>query len=319
MKILYVGTSTKSDFMSDTLFHGLRNLLGNDVVDAVRIGYMYDDYPQELLQQHHGRGFTLARRLHEESIDRTDLDNKIKNRYFDYVIYGASYREDALNYLDLVSQYYPPNKIVYVNGADSHRGEIQPELIKRDGIHFLRERLIDDSSHPIAFSIPKELVVKTVPDKEYYLMPLVPGVGETYTYPDETAYLQTYQQSLFGLTWKKAGWDCLRHYEILSQGCLPLFLDIHHLPKTLMKTFPREQVNSLLDVAVTIKNYSKDMKFIYNERITMVGIDFSDIEFKDPNSYGYYDIAHKLLDHTQQYLTTEYQVKYVLDTIKQYN
>jgi hypothetical protein len=319
MKILYIGTPTNSDFMSDCLFHGLRNILGSNVIDATKINYMYDTCNPTSFQNFHGRGFTLSRKLHDELIDRTDIPSKIRNRYFDYVIYGASFRQYALDYLDIVTQYYPPSRTVFINGSDSERGSIQPPLINLPGIHFLRERLVDDNSHPISFAIPKELIVSEVPSKEYYLMPLVPGVAETYSYDDEQSYYTAYKTSLFGLTWKKAGWDCLRHYEILSQGCLPLFLDIHHLPETLMKTFPRKMVEHLLDTAVNIPSYSKEMHFNYNDRITITNVDFSAIEFTDPDLYGYYDIADKLLQYTKEYLTTEYQAQYVIDTLQQYN
>lgn len=319
MKILYIGTPTNSDFMSDTLFHGLRSLFGDGVVDAVRIDYMYDDYPQELLKHHHGRGFTLTKKLKNEFIDRSDLDKKIKTRYFDYVVYGASFREYALNYLSLVTQYYPPNKIVYVNGADSDRGERQPQLINLPGIHFLRERFVEDGTFPISFAVPKEVIVNEVPTKEYYLMPIVPGVVSTLVYDTEQSYYEMYQKSLFGLTWKKSGWDCLRHYEILSQGCLPLFLDIHHLPTTMMKTYPRHQIEKLLDVAVSIKNFDKEMKITYDNNTTISNVDLSEIEFKDLHSYGYFDIANTLLTYTKEYLTTEHQAKTVVDIITNYN
>ena len=35
-----------------------------------------------------------------------------------------------------------------------------------------------------------------------------------------------YSNSIFAITNKKLGWDCLRHYEILMNGCVPLYLDI---------------------------------------------------------------------------------------------
>jgi hypothetical protein len=316
MKILYIGTPAFSDFMSDSLFHGLRSLMGEDVVDGIRIGYMYDDFPLDDLNKFWGRGFTLTRKLKDLNIDRTDLESKIKARYFDYVIYGASFRDYALNFLQLVVSVYPPNRLVFVNGNDSYRGRVQPALINIPGIHFLRERLVNDHTFPIAFSIPKEIIVDSVPEKRQYIMPLIPGVPETYIYSDETSYYGAYQQSLFGLTWKKAGWDCLRHYEILSQGCLPLFLDIHHMPPTLMRTYPRDKVERLLDLAIKINGYTKDMDFVYNQSMSITNVNFSSMQFADPNSYGYFDIASEVLEHTKRFLTTEYQAGYVLGVLR---
>lgn len=314
MKILFIGTSTTTEFMSDTMLHGLRTLLGNDVVDAVKISHMYSDYTNDT-NGLHGRGFTLAKTLTDNGIDRTDLLSKIRNRYFDYIIYGASQRLDSLQHVKLVVEHYPSNRIVFINGADSWRGEVEPELINLNGVHFLRERLTDNKAYPISFAIPKEVIVKDVPEKEYYLMPLVPGVASTYIYNSQQEYYSMYQKSMFGLTWKKAGWDCLRHYEILSQGCLPLFLDIYHLPTTLMTTFPRKQVESLLDTVVKIKNFSKDMEFYYDDRIVLSNINFDEIEFEPPTKYDYHSITNELLEYTRTYLTTEYQAKYVLDKL----
>lgn len=315
MKILYIGTTTTTEFMSDTILHGLRSILGSDVVDAIKVSHMYSDYsgdPNSL----HGHGFTLSRTLTDDGVDRTDIPSKIRTKYFDYVIYGASQRQDSLQYLDIVITHYSPNKIVFINGADSWRGEVEPTLIQQKGIHFLRERLTNNNTYPISFGIPKEVIVNEVPRKEYYLMPLVPGVAHTYSYNSQSEYYEMYRKSLFGLTWKKAGWDCLRHYEILSQGCLPLFLDIHHLPDTMMIRYPKQQIESLLEVAVKIENFKKDMKFYYDERITISNINFDTIEFSDPASYDYYTITSDLLEYTKQYLTTEYQAKYVLDILQ---
>lgn len=317
MKILYIGPTDAPDFMSDTLFHGFRDVMGSDVIDGVKIPQLYTDYSRDV-STIHGRGFTIAKTLIDEGIDRTDIEGKITRNYFDFVIYGASHRSDGLHYLPLVREYYPPNRVVFVNGADSWRGTVQPELINLPGIHFLRERLSNNHTYPLGFSIPKTIIVSEVPSKEFYLMPLVPGVASTYLYTNQDEYFGMYQKSLFGLTWKKAGWDCLRHYEILSQGCLPLFLDIHHLPLTLMPMYPRQQVEALLDVAVKINDYQKDMEFTYDDRITLSNVDFSSIQFNNPETYGYYDIANQLLTYTKKYLTTEYQAEYVLNTIRRY-
>ena len=47
MKILYINSDQKSnylnDYMSDLLLHGLRELLGGDVIDYPGSWYMYSD------------------------------------------------------------------------------------------------------------------------------------------------------------------------------------------------------------------------------------------------------------------------------------
>ena len=74
------------------------------------------------------------------------------------------------------------------------------------------------------------------------MAPLVPGDKSTYLYENEFDYYNMYSDSRFAKTWKKGGWDCLRHYEILASGCTPWFPDLHWCPETLMTNFPRDLV-----------------------------------------------------------------------------
>ena len=55
------------------------------------------------------------------------------------------------------------------------------------------------------------------------------------------------QRSFFGLTWKKGGWDCLRHLELLASGCLPLFTDIARAPRGVLALYPKRVFQLLLD------------------------------------------------------------------------
>ena len=40
--------------------------------------------------------------------------------------------------------------------------------------------------------------------------------------------------------YKKAGWDCYRHYELLMNGCLPFFLDINDCPELTCRSLPKK-------------------------------------------------------------------------------
>ena len=51
-----------------------------------------------------------------------------------------------------------------------------------------------------------------------------------------------YSNSIFAITNKKLGWDCLRHYEILMNGCIPLFLNIEDCPKLTLTTLPKDRL-----------------------------------------------------------------------------
>lgn len=58
----------------------------------------------------------------------------------------------------------------------------------------------------------------------------------------EDAYVEQYRSSRFAYTSRKGGWDCLRHYEILAAGCIPVFRDLSECPANTMVSFPKELV-----------------------------------------------------------------------------
>jgi hypothetical protein len=312
VKILYIGTTDTTEFMADTVFHGLRSILGTDVVDAYRMDHMYEDCTDNLLR-YHGRGFTTTKLLRDDDTDRWDIQNKIVNRYFDYVIYGAIYRERRL--IDLVLDHYPNNRIAVIDGHDKEPNAC-PELLGR-AVYFKRERSDDHPrTRPISFSIPAETIVANECVKTDCLMPLVPGVLETYIYNSTHEYYKAYQQALYGLTWKKAGWDCLRHYEILSQGCVPLFLDIHHMPRGIMQTYPKRLIEVILaGKAFSLPGYDPMMKFEYNHYNAITNLDFSHLEIDTELTDWYLEIRSDLLQWTRKRLTTAATAQYILDTM----
>ena len=93
--------------------------------------------------------------------------------------------------------------------------------------------------YPIGFSIPAEKIVSSVGAKAKIYSSLVPGVLSSYIYNDEDSYYNEYRQSIFALTCRKAGWDCMRHYEILACGAIPLFVNSSGIPKDTMTFYPK--------------------------------------------------------------------------------
>jgi hypothetical protein len=62
----------------------------------------------------------------------------------------------------------------------------------------------------------------------------------------ERGYYADIERSYFGLTWKKAGWDCLRHLELLAAGCVPLFTDIGAAPRGAVAFLPKRVLGQVL-------------------------------------------------------------------------
>lgn len=144
--------------------------------------------------------------------------------------------------------------------------------------------------HPISFSIPEEKIVdlkQVLPNKTKLLANIVPGNLSTYVYNNEKDYYEDYQKSYFALTKKKAGWDCLRHYEILANGCIPLFDKIENIPSNTMVHFPKEILKQV---------YAEDLYNKFNLDI-----------------YTYF--ANLLHKWTVDHLTTSAMARYVLNVI----
>lgn len=95
---------------------------------------------------------------------------------------------------------------------------------------------------PLSFSVPDEFVVSEIPKKETLLAHLIPGDNSTYIFNkhQEKEYNEMYQKSRFAITKMKGGWDCLRHYEILMNGCIPLFEKLKDCPPFTITTYPKE-------------------------------------------------------------------------------
>jgi hypothetical protein len=231
VRVLYLSGATGADYQCDMLMHGLRSLLGADLVDAPRIPFMYRDWP-------HPPFYTVYSLLDDIPVDREDIPGKIRARYFDAVVYGSiqRYRE----HLPLVQECYPPNRIAYIDGEDDW------STVSPGPGHYFKRELTDQhpaSFLPIEFCIPREKIRLDSPTKTRLMSPLIPGDTSTYIYyGNESAYYDQYAVSYFGRTRKKGGWDCCRHYEIMAAGCLPYFEGLESCPSRTMFRLPKPEL-----------------------------------------------------------------------------
>jgi hypothetical protein len=146
----------------------------------------------------------------------------------------------------------------------------------------------------ITFSIPESKIVDNIPFKKKILSELVPGEINTYIYNTEETYYQQYQDSFFAITKKKAGWDCMRHYEIIANGCLPYFIDIENCPENTMALLP------------------KDL-FIQANHLYLSKFINKTIENLSTNTIDEYNLlVRKFLDHLKNHLTTKNMANYIL-------
>lgn len=91
---------------------------------------------------------------------------------------------------------------------------------------------------PCNFAFMGELVKPSLTTKTKKTSSIVPG--HKYTFDSQESYYHEYATSNFALTFKKAGWDCMRHIEILANNCVPLMLDIDECPEFTMVGYPKK-------------------------------------------------------------------------------
>jgi len=328
LKILYLTNNQSlkqeyNDIMSDLLLHGLRELLGENVVDFPGSWFLYKDESIKRNLDNNklwGKGFSVKNILNKySSIDREDIESKIKKKYFDLIIYSSARR--AKPFLDEVIRYN--NRFIFIDGEDD---QFIDEDISRLGLYFKRELMIKKSNLlPLHFAVPKNNIIKEInPKPKNLLAPLIPGRAKTYVYENEKVYNKMYEESIFALTYKKGGWDCFRHYEILMNGCLPLFLDIENCPENTMTNFPKMDMISIkkkysyiLKYFNPIKTYNK--KFInfkiLKDYFVNLFLKRLDIENFIQKNDDIFELKQTMLQITKSNLTTEKLGKYILEKI----
>jgi len=246
MKILFISKADLPDFQNDMVFYGGRTMFGSDFVDVNKMWYMYFGDKNEYWNirvpnggKSYGGGFTLYGHFDDVDIDRNDILEKIKNKFFDKIIYGSVYR--CTDYIDIVKNIYLPKDIIFIDGEDHQN--IKWNLIGV-GTYFKRELIYNpnDFLKPINFAIPSKSIVNDVPIKYLQYSTIIPGDLRTYVYDNESDYFKGYMDAWFGVTFRKGGWDCLRHYEILMNGCIPFFPDLDKCPPYTMWNFPKKTI-----------------------------------------------------------------------------
>lgn len=165
--------------------------------------------------------------------------------------------------------------------------------------------------YPISFSIPRNLImdVHEHSSKSRVLASIIPGRFDTYIYPDQASYYGGYASSMFAATYKKGGWDCLRHYEILAAGCIPYMPDAAKIPNGTMFRWPKRMMLSILELKGL--NHRKIQTAIEGTTIPNASsadlLNYGEFDFKT-----YHDNRRDLHDHLLKYFTTQAMGQYLL-------
>jgi hypothetical protein len=283
MKVLFISLG-EPDYQCDCLLHGFYNLLGENLTHTDDYFLMYSDKTTpEQLKNISGRGFTMWGNLPKYLNDNTDIERKIKNQYFDYIVYGSIRR--CSNYFNLVQEYYPPSKIIFIDGEDD------AFIINNSDFILFKRELVQPRKNvfPIAFSIPQEKITNASNiNKIKFLADYIPqSSGSGYCYQNEEEYYNNYQEAYYGLTHKKGGWDCMRHYEILANYCIPYFPELEKCPVLTMFNFPKKEI---------LKS-----NILYHKKLV---------------NDEYIEILNSVFTYTKENLTTLASAKYIINTLQ---
>lgn len=266
---------TNEDYLADSVFHGLRSLLGDRVVDHPRVDPMYASITPSMRKQLYGRGFTLYGTLPDIEIDRHRLDIQVADGAFDVVVFSNIHNTYG-RFVEMLPHLRKAT-VAVLDGCDSPalypysgtywrhpsrwflpRAHTRFHYFKRewtpDTLHYryflacppaLRRHLPTPRNlHPVSFAIPaaKVLASDDGDANKHKLLPShivddevrarVNSGSSSYAFEEEEDYYRDIRASRFGITTKRAGWDCLRHYEIAANGTVPCFRDLESKPDT---------------------------------------------------------------------------------------
>jgi hypothetical protein len=292
MKILMTKSWEQAEYLDDSLLHGLRSLEGDNIIDSPRMWFMYENSfgpNKKDLTSIVGRGYTYYGAMNDDQIDRTDIETKIKLGYFDLILCHSWY---VGPYHRTIIDHTPPRKIVWLDGRDER--QVLTQFIGT-GWYFKRELTQAMTGvKPISFVFPEEKIQEPI-EKTRSVAHCIAGDTSTYIFKDEQSYYNQYNESLFGITKCKGGWDCSRHYEILGSRCVPWFVDVAFCPITTCTTLPKD-----------------DFRIINN----MINIHGPDAIMTGSLRDEYDEVSNRIHNHFIEKCTTKALAKYLLDTIK---
>jgi hypothetical protein len=268
-KILFIN-SPKNDFLADSFLIGLKRLYPEVVYEWPLNKFIYKSPETGNKNSMHGIGFTLYNLLNPEPALEFHPEMNVREFdliiFGDIYRQEIQFRQlqPFLNFqntiiLDgedtpaLFPYYFPPWKKPY--SLFFPRLEKQFIYFKREIVpsktqyyRFLKlipkwlagKIPLPENLIPISFSIPDAKILpdakpnKTKDFPRHIVDPevcaAVEGAVSRYAFDNEADYYLDLQQSRFGITTKRGGWDCLRHYEIAANGAVPCFRNLQDKP-----------------------------------------------------------------------------------------
>ncbi len=267
MKTLFITNAGGIDYMSDVIFHGGKKIHGKNFYETNKMWYMYDNLDIESKKKLYGRGFTISGKIDHSLYNELpgSVEELIRDKFFDKIIYGSIWR--CQDYWELVSSVYDKEDIIIIDGEDD--SEIIFKFVEKS-TYFKRE-LYENHPYvfPINFGVPEEVILSEVSEKKILTSDIIPNFSRNYLYEYESDYFRHYAECWFAITKMKGGRDCMRHYEIMMNGCIPLFENLEQCPPLTMVDLPKvELIKFSKEKEINLDNNKFVLDYVKNNLTT---------------------------------------------------
>ena len=267
-RVLYINNQ-EADYLADCVLIGLLHQPNVEVWQYPVKKILFRKYAGS--SKIYGKGFTLYHLLDDDLIRSADSNQELDLNY-DLIIFSSIHRqfdaykkylpqlkgkhvwildgEDTPALYPFHGDYWRRPSLWFLPKAHTQflyfKREWTPETLHYLGYRLLPRALSKHLPTPknlrtISFSIPESKICNQLPEKTK-LFPLhivdeeiaaqVEGSFTGYAFDSEAEYYTDLQQSRYGITTKRSGWDCLRHYEIAANGAVICFRDLDKKPAT---------------------------------------------------------------------------------------
>ena len=260
IRILFL-TDDREDYLADSLLHGIRQLTSVELIDYPRKSCLYQAKTHQSTETLRGNGFTLYGLLEEPKQEpfRGQIWSRLEEGYFDAVIFSNIWRQWglALQWKSLLEKQTlilldgDDDERHYPNSGSRHRlfgfGTAMRGLLRQSTTHIFkrewtkRTRFNPNSVqvHKTSFAIPEQKILsKPLPKQNTFPIHIVDeevadrvGGQTNYAFKLEPLYRTNLAAARFGITCRRGGWECLRHYEIAAAGTIPCFRNLKQKPK----------------------------------------------------------------------------------------
>lgn len=309
-----------NDYLTDAVFQYMKSDDKFEVYECPWMVHMYKDSPSKK-EDLCGFGFALRKDVEGMAniLSSVEAIEMIASKFFDYIVTDSRtmnpwwnvrglspFFDEATRIFSKVLECYAEKNILFFDGED--QTSCQDFLIGKT-TYFKRELQFEHPQvHPIGYCFPAwKFRSSSVQEKTKNVATVVPGDKSTYLFRDEDAYYEDYRSSRYALTWKKLGWDCFRHHEILFSSCIPIFPDIKECPPLTLTHYPKNICMEILNSGLIVEPCRKFQQ--YHDLYCFV--DFKIDSSKISDNY-YTDILGRLREHALKHLTSRSMVEYIL-------